>query len=273
MAFEGKTAIVTGGASGIGRALCEELARRGATVVVADRQSSLAEMVASALPGARAVALDVRDAEAFAALVEETACDGGHLDYLFNNAGIGIGGELHLQTLQDWDDICDVNLKGVVHGVQAAYPVMIEQRGGHIVNTASMAGLVALGGMGSYSATKHAVVGLSKALRIEGRGHGVRCSVLCPGVIETPLLHGGRYGRFRGLTQDLLDELWRLTRPMPAADLAAQALDAVAKDEAIIVRPSAWKLFWWLERMAPDATIGLGQLMQRKVRQRLEELA
>ncbi|MEQ9319137.1 MAG: SDR family oxidoreductase [Polyangiaceae bacterium] len=269
MGYQGKTAIVTGGASGIGRALSEELARRGARVVIADRQTELAAEIADTIPDARAVPLDVRDADAFAEAVGEVAQREGRVDLLFNNAGIGIGGEIRNHQLADWTDTFDVNLLGVVHGIQAAYPVMIAQGGGHIVNTASMAGLVAMGNLAAYSATKHAVVGISKALRIEGRALGVRCSVLCPGAIDTPILHGGRYGRFRGLTKDVVEEMWRLTRPIPPSELARETLDAVAKNEGIIIRPRAWKLLWWLERLSPDASIAFGQLVQRKLRERL----
>jgi NADP-dependent 3-hydroxy acid dehydrogenase YdfG len=105
----------------------------------------------------------------------------GRIDYLFNNAGIGIGGEVDSFTLHDWSDIIDVNLRGVVHGIQAVYPIMIRQRCGHIVNTASMAALITTVGQAGYTATKHAVVGLSKALRVEAEHHGVQVSVLCPG--------------------------------------------------------------------------------------------
>lgn len=275
MSYAGKTAIVTGGASGIGRALSEELARRGATVVVADRQTELAEEVAAGIVAsagrnrARAASLDVRDAEAFETVVRRVAQDEGRLDLLFNNAGIAVGGELHHHRLADWTDVCDVNIRGVVHGIQAAYPVMIAQGGGHIVNTASVAGLVPFGGLGAYNATKHAVVGLSKTLRIEGRAHRVACSVLCPGVIDTPIVRGGRFGRYRGITDEVLDKVLRITGAMPAPDLAREALDAVARNEAIIVRPRRWKLFWWLDRLAPAASIALGQIVQRRVRQEL----
>ena len=194
--------LVTGAASGIGRALSEELARRGASVVLADLQIEEGEAAAAPLRAAgrsaAAAALDVTDFESVRRLVERVAEEHGGLDFVFNNAGIAAGGEIRDHTVSAWNRIIDANLRGVVHGVQAAYPVMLQQGFGHIVNTASMAGLVTSALMTSYAATKHAVVGLSKTLRVEAADLGVRVSVLCPGVIRTPLLSGGRYGIFVG---------------------------------------------------------------------------
>ncbi|MEE8581535.1 MAG: SDR family NAD(P)-dependent oxidoreductase, partial [Myxococcota bacterium] len=149
-----RTAIVTGGASGIGRALAEELSRRAVHVVLADRQVELAEQVADGIRnrgGSADVAeLDVRDLEQVQRVVREASDKTGRLDYLFNNAGIGVAGEMSEYEAADWLDVFDVNLRGVVHGILAAYPLMIKQGFGHIVNTASMAGLVAIPLMGSY---------------------------------------------------------------------------------------------------------------------------
>ena len=185
-------AIVTGAASGIGRALAEILAERGVDVVLADRQLELAEEVAGGIRkrGGTATAqeLDVRDCERFDRVVAQTVERSGRLDYLFNNAGIGVSAEIKDYEPADWDDVFDVNLRGVAYGIQAAYPRMIRQGFGHIVNTASMAGLISGGFMASYTASKHAVVGLSRTLRIEAKQYGVKVSVVCPGVIRTKSL-------------------------------------------------------------------------------------
>ena len=103
--------------------------------------------------------------------------------------------------LDDWNDVFDVNVHGVVHGIQAVYPIMIRQHSGHIVNTASMAGLVTTASPASYAATKHAIVAMSKSLRLEAERHNVQVSVLCPGMIRTPMLTGGRYGRNASATR------------------------------------------------------------------------
>ena len=191
-----RSAIVTGGASGIGRGLAAELARSGVDVVLADRQAELAEEAASEIRAeggsAVAVGLDVRDPDRFHEVVRTTVDRAGRLDYLFNNAGIGVGGEVREYDRSDWDDVIDVNLRGVAHGILAAYPVMISQGFGHIVNTASMAGLNPAPLQISYTATKYAVVGLSRALRLEAKRYGVRVSVVCPGPIRTPILPSSR---------------------------------------------------------------------------------
>ena len=126
------------------------------------------------------------------------AADAGALDVMFNNAGISIGGETEELTLDHWNSIIDVNIRGVVHGVHAAYPVMVRQGSGHIVNTASMGGLMAAGLLTSYVMTKHAVVGLSLALRSEAAAHGVGVTAVCPSAVDTPILDKGAVGRFHG---------------------------------------------------------------------------
>jgi NAD(P)-dependent dehydrogenase (short-subunit alcohol dehydrogenase family) len=270
--FDGKVAIVTGGASGIGAALAAELARGGAEVVLADRQVELAGEVAAAIRarGGRAevASLDVRDLEAWSDLARSTVSRCGRVDYLFNNAGIGVGGEMEHYDARDWDDVFDVNLRGVAYGVQAIYPHMVAARSGHIVNTASVAGLVSAAGEGSYTASKHAVVGLSKSLRVEAKRHGVRVSVLCPGAIRTPILSGGRFGRinFKGFDATIADELWAAARPMPADAFARDALAAIVANEPIIVIPRWWKAFWYAERLSPALGLWIWEKLLDRLR-------
>jgi len=188
--FNEATAIITGGASGIGRALGKELAQRGSEVVLADLQLELAASAASEIraTGGKAVArrLDVTDFSVVESLLQETVERTGRLDYMFNNAGISITGPMSLHSIEDWNRIIDVNLRGVVNGVQAGYQVMLRQGFGHIVNTASLVGLVPGVGNPSYVTTKHAVVGLSKIFRAEAATKGIQVSVLCPGIVRTP---------------------------------------------------------------------------------------
>lgn len=269
-ALTGKVAFITGGASGIGAALSEALAAAGADVWIADRQVETAENVAQRLrstgASAHAVALDIRDAAAFEAAIAETVRTSGRIDFLFNNAGIGIGGEVDALTLEDWTDIIDVNLRGVVHGVQAAYPTMIAQGSGHIVNTASMAGLITTSAQAGYAATKHAVVALSKTLRVEAAAHGVQVSVLCPGVVRTPILSGGEYGRNRTLSRESLIKLGEALRPIEPDQFASAALRGVLRNQAIIVVPRWWKALWYLERLSPTLSMKTAAVALKRTR-------
>lgn len=267
----GKVAFVTGGGSGIGAALSAKLVDAGAQVWIADRQFDHAKTLAQRLDasGARAhaVELDVRDPAAVRRAIDAVVDAAGRLDYLFNNAGIGIGGEVDTLTLDDWSDIIDVNLRGVIHGVDAAYPIMIKQGSGHIVNTASMAGLITTSAQAAYSSTKHAVVALSKTLRVEGKTHGVRVSVLCPGVVRTPILTGGEYGHNRSISRENQQKLGEALRPMDPDEFADQALRAVMRNQAIIVVPRWWKALWYLERMSPALSMRAAATALKRTRQ------
>jgi NAD(P)-dependent dehydrogenase (short-subunit alcohol dehydrogenase family) len=270
--YAGKVAIITGGASGIGAAIGRELARAGAEVVLADRQVELAERVAGEIRSsggaARATEADVRSLSSLARVVEETVARLHSVDYFFNNAGIGVGGEVDTYELPDWDDVIDVNLRGVANGIQAVYPVMIRQGRGHIVNTGSVAGLLAAPSQVSYTATKHAVVGLSKALRLEAKRHGVSVSVICPGVIRTPILRGGKYGRMNvvGVSDESLLAMWERLRPLDVDVFARKAVQAVARNEAVIVIPRWWKAIWFFDRLSPSLSAKLWEKMLEKMR-------
>jgi NAD(P)-dependent dehydrogenase (short-subunit alcohol dehydrogenase family) len=271
-----RVAIITGGASGIGRALGEELAHRGCEVVLADRQHALAQEVAKGIVDrggrATAVELDVRSMPSFQAVADEVKGRAGRIDYLFNNAGIGVGGEMETYAPEDWDDVIDVNLRGVAYGIQAVYPTMRAQRSGHIINTASVAGLIPSPTEGSYTATKHAVVAMSRALRVEAEIHGVRVSVLCPGPIRTPILTGGVFGRINaeGLSKEAMLKMWENLRPIPPEELARQTLDAVARNEGIIVVPRWWKVFWYLDRLSTRLGERLSRAMLKRMRKDFE---
>lgn len=255
--------IVTGGASGIGRALSAALVQRGVHVVVADLDIDRARIVADDLtsrgPGtATGRALDVTDGEAFGRLVREVADEHGRLDFLFNNAGIGVAGEPEELTLAHWDRALDVNLKGAVHGCHAAYPIMREQGFGHIVNTGSIAGLV--GGIASsapYVTAKHGVVGLSLSLRVTAAQFGVKVHVVCPGAVDTPLLDSSGIpglptpASMQGLTLKTLANEAGMKRFYPPEDLARDVLTGIARNRAVIVAPPSAKAIWWVWRLAP----------------------
>jgi short-subunit dehydrogenase len=164
------------------------------------------------------------------------------------------GCDTELLTLDLLNAIIDVNIRGVVHGVAAAYPQMIKQRHGHIVNTASMAGLTAAGQITSYVMTKHAIVGLSLALRSEAAAHGVGVLAVCPSAIETPLLDKGAIGGFDGRNYFLQGRSGKAA--YPADRLAQDTLKAISRNKALLVRPRSAHGQWLFARLAPG-------LMQR----------
>jgi NAD(P)-dependent dehydrogenase (short-subunit alcohol dehydrogenase family) len=245
-----KVAIVTGGGSGIGEALCLELARRGARVVVADINEHDAGRVAKAVVTAgghaTAVRLDVAADKDVSRLVQQTAAEYGHLDYLFNNAGIAIGGDARDLTLGHWRRVLDVDLYGVLHGMRAAYPIMARQGFGHIVNTSSAAAFFPDPGNAPYCTAKHAIVGLSLSLRLEGADLGVKVSVVCPGVVRTNIFENVVVVNMPA------DHAVRPPAKMIEAAHAARAiLDGVARNQAVIVFPASIRWLRHAYRLLP----------------------
>jgi NAD(P)-dependent dehydrogenase (short-subunit alcohol dehydrogenase family) len=190
----GNVAVITGGASGIGLGVAERLLERGMKLVLADIDEPKLRSVEARLTEAgaevAAVTCDTASGDSVTALAEATLERFGSADLLFNNAGIAGVGDAWGGPIDLWNRVIDINLYGVVHGIRAFLPIMSEQGGGHIVNTASMAGLMALPGAAPYNATKHAVVAISEGLflELEATGSPVGVSVLCPGFVKTDLM-------------------------------------------------------------------------------------
>ncbi len=190
--LSGKVAVVTGGASGIGRAMALGFAAEGMNVVIADVEDEPADRVRQEIGrlGVKALALhtDVADRAAVERLAEMTFSKMGGAHLICNNAGVGTAGPLDRMSDDDWRWVLSVNLEGVIHGVQAFVPRLRDQgQGGHVVNTSSMAGMVATPGLGIYQTTKFAVVGLSESLRLDLEPYDIGVSVLCPAFVRTAL--------------------------------------------------------------------------------------
>jgi NAD(P)-dependent dehydrogenase (short-subunit alcohol dehydrogenase family) len=250
-AFAGRSVLVTGATTGIGRGLCEELGRLGARVVVTGRDPSRAEQVAESIrrSGGRAEAmqLDVTRDEEFARVIDHVVAEHGGLDYLFNNAGILVAGDARSLPADAWDRLMAVNLRGAVTGSRLAYEVMCNQGSGHIVNVSSSAGLIPAPILTPYATMKHGIVGLSMCLRMEGRRHGVRVSVVCPGYVKSEMLDKGRYS---GVGRPGVEKLLHF-KPWETQRAVDVILRGVARNRAVIAFPFYVRFFWWLYRTLP----------------------
>ena len=254
--FKDKVATVTGGGSGIGKALCERLARLGAKVVLSDINPKSAEKVGATIRNAGGKAavhtLDVTDYNAFKNHIHDTVEAHGKLDYIFNNAGIAIGAEFRDMKLEHWQQVINVNLNGVFHGSLLAYKQMVKQGYGHIINLSSVEGMVPFPTTGSYVASKYAVLGLSQTLWVEGHSLGVKVSAVCPGFIKTPIFDVStmvNIDREKILSQYKTFQKLGIT----PEKCALVILKGVAKNKPIIPVTGLAHVIWRLARLAPVA--------------------
>jgi len=252
--FKGKVVVVTGAASGIGREIALAFARRGAKLAVADINAGALEKVRLELTplGSKVYAqvVDVSVAADVENLCESVYREMERVDILCNNAGIGIGGRFEDVSMDDWEWTLGVNLWGVIHGCHYFYPRMIAQGGGgHIVNTASGAGIAPLPLMTAYCCTKYAVVGLSETLRAEAALHGIGVSAICPGIVNTPITRSAKLcsGTERSAPQELQERIVRIyaRRNYTPDRVAAAVVKAVEKNKGVVpVCPETYAGDW-----------------------------
>lgn len=255
--LEGKVALVTGAASGIGKATALALARRGADLVLCDVDEPGLEATASAIRGLGRQVLyqrvDVSSRHEMRAFAEAVHQRHAALDLLINNAGVGLGASFRDTPLEDWDWIIGINLMGVVHGCHFFLPPMIARgQGGHVVNVSSAAGYVATEPLCAYATTKFAVLGFSEALREELERYGIGVTAVCPGIINTPITRRARL-RGAGATEEARQRMVAFyeRRNYTPERVAENILKAVQRNRAVApISPEAWVLYY-LKRLSP----------------------
>jgi short-subunit dehydrogenase len=263
--LRGKNVVVTGAASGIGKATAELLAKKGARLYLCDLDETKLGAVAVSLGAAVAMVrrVDVSkraDVETFAKEVESAI---GAVDVLVNNAGVGLAGNILETSLDDWEWVLGVNLWGVIHGCHFFVPRMVAAKRGHIVNVASGLGLLAAPDVIGYSTSKFAVVGLSESMRAELHAHGIGVSTICPGIIDTNIVQTTRYKRDADATRDRIVSLYK-KRAYSADKVASAIVAAVEHDRAVVpVSPEAW-VGYLLKRLAPSLASAVSRVAAKQ---------
>jgi NAD(P)-dependent dehydrogenase (short-subunit alcohol dehydrogenase family) len=262
--LHGKTALVTGAASGIGRATALAFARRGADLVICDIDEAGLASAAGAIRAlgrqVQAERVDVASAEQMAAFAASVHARLEAVDLLMNNAGVAIGGAFLDTCLDDWDWILGINVRGVVHGCHHFVPNMVRRgRGGHVINVSSAAGYSASSALAAYNTTKFGVLGLSEALWEELRPHGIGVTAVCPGLIDTPITRSARLvGEMNkpAVRQQMVGTYQR--RGYGPDRVAENVLRAVQRNRLVApISPEAWALYY-AKRFAPWALRWLG---------------
>jgi NAD(P)-dependent dehydrogenase (short-subunit alcohol dehydrogenase family) len=259
-AFKDKVAVITGAGSGIGRALAQQLAAKGARLALSDiNPSGLAETLNSLPPGteARGYPLDTSNRERVFAHAEQVRRDFGTAHFLFNNAGVTVIGTIAHLSIEEIEWQLGVNLWGVIYGTKAFLPMMLAQREGCIVNISSVFGLVAFPAQGAYNISKFGVRALTECLWSELEGTGVRAVCVHPGGIRTNIEKAGRRcaasgeeeDGFAGAADDLLTT--------PPEDCARDILRGVARNQKRVITGNKSTTLWWLSRVAPDSYPGV----------------
>jgi NAD(P)-dependent dehydrogenase (short-subunit alcohol dehydrogenase family) len=249
--FAGKVVLITGGGAGLGRALASGIAGHGARVFILDIDETAANETVNKIRDRKGTAFflktDICSYEEFSAAVENIHRQEGRVDVLINNAGKSITGEARDMTIGQWRKVFDLNSLGSINGIALVYPEMARQGSGQIVTISSMIGLAPVPLVGPYVASKYALTGLSRSLRLEAKTLGIKINLVCPGRLETTLMD----------TSDIVladrDKFlaWVPFRAFPVDKAARIIIRGMIQDKAMIIFPSYVKWLWWTERYLP----------------------
>lgn len=268
--FPDKIAVITGAGSGIGRATALLLAKEGAHVHVVDIDGDRAERVANEVRAlgrdAWAHQVDCSKHAAIMALADAVYGASGRVDILHNNAGIGHAALAHETRIEDWERVLGINLWGTIYGIHTFVPRMIAQGGGgHIVNTSSGLGLIAVPGMAPYCATKFAVVGISESIRAELEPHGIGVSVICPGIIQTDIVRAAPITGTAEAQRERTMELYE-KHGATAETVAKDIVAGIRKNKAVVVTPASHVMpVWALKRISHDAYQSVAKRVGKRV--------
>ena len=264
--FTNKSVLITGAATGIGRALAHELANRGAVVYVTALNEKEAQIVVDEITSSNgkaiAAELDVGNFKNIEKMIDIVVSEQGQLDIMINNAGVAYVGESYDMQVETIENLAHINFTAVNVGAVLAYTQMKKQGFGHILNTASMGGFLPTPGMAIYAATKHGVVGLTTSLASEGKDFNIVVKASCPGFIKSELMN-----KSSDVSNNMSDYLDLLPEPIDASIAAKTIIDGLGKKPVLIFTPSYAKVSYFLNRFIPGFLARGGDDIMNKYRQ------
>lgn len=269
--FKDKIVMITGGASGMGKELAKQLGAQGAVIIVADINTTAGESLIKELRlngvSTSFQSVDMVDQEAVQQLIQSVVSTHGRLDYMINGVGIVMGGEVQDTNLSNWHKVMTNNVEGISNGMHFAYQQMVLQGHGHIINFASAAGLFPVPIMTIYGASKFAIVGLTHGLRAEAKDMGVKVSVVCPGIVKTPIYESAIYEE---VDKDKAIDLFMNKLPSQETPVAVgRIIKGIQRNKATIMTWYPAYIYWWLYRLSPALYIRLNSLLMPSFRKHL----